>query len=598
MSTPPTASNSTSDTADPLQRGFEFLENRHFKDAVAFFVPLVSHRPGDVRIRMALGSAYVNLGQFDAAAVNFLKASRVAPEMAEPRLALAMALADGGKLKDGLSVLVQTSSALPDDAAVWSARGGLERKLGRDADAEKSFRQSLALAPDSVDTLNNLAVVVRAQGRIAEAISLYEKALANAPDTALLHANLGNAYDLAGETAKAEHHLRRAVEIDPELRDARHNLAAHLIRAERQDEAIPLLEWVVARDPDRWDSLTNLGVATLAVGHTDDAERYYRKAISLRPDVPETHYDLAWVLLLTGSWQEGWQEYEWRWKLPTFTSRRPSTDLPEWDGADMPGGTLLIYAEQGFGDCIQFARYALLAKRRVSSVVLVCPRPLLRLVRTIPEIDAVAASDEKTLPRADAQVAVMSLPLIFQTTPDTVPYPKAYVPRPVPDSKIRLPNHGGRPRIGIVWAGSPDNKIDRQRNCDVAHFKSLIGSVDADFVSLQVGPRAQDLGDWAHPRLIYNADGNVGDFLDTAGLIAQLDLVVGVDTAVMHLAASMGIPTWVMLPYMPDYRWLLGRSDSPWYKCVRLFRQNEKGVWDQVFTDIIRSLTDWSPAAS
>jgi Flp pilus assembly protein TadD len=463
----------------------------------------------------------------------------------------------------------------------------VERRQGDAAASERSFRKACDLAPGTVEFLNNLAVAVRAQGRLDEAIALYRQALAVDPDNARVHGNLGNALDAAGHTDQAELHLRRALSAAPNDLDAAHNLAAHLIRAERQEEAVPLLECVVAQDPARWDSLTNLGVALLAVGRPRDAEACYRRALDLRPGVPETHYDLAWVLLLTGRWDEGWREYEWRWRLPTFASRRPAGDAPDWDGGSLPNGTLLVYAEQGYGDAIQFVRYAVLAKARVERVIVSCPTPLVRLLATVAGVDHVVP-DTAPPPLADARAAMMSLPRLFTTTPASVPMPAPYVPAPPPS--IPLPARGRR-RIGFVWAGSPTNKIDRQRTCDVAHFTRLIAQVDADFVSLQVGPRARDLDGVTADNLAFRAEGRVGDFLDTAAVVGQLDLVIGVDTAVMHLAAAMGRPTWILLPHMPDYRWLLGRADSPWYSSVRLFRQRAKGDWEQVFSDVVRALT-------
>lgn len=575
-----------------LAAGGALLSNGRAADAVAVLTKAVDIHPADVALRMTLGAALREQRAFEAAAIQFLKASRIAPHLLEPRLALAQSMADAGKVTEALHVIDQSLATMPDGAALWNLKGTLQRRTGDLDGSTRSFRRACGLQPGVVEYLNNLAVAVRAQGQFDEAIALYRRGLAIDPDNARIHANLGNALDTAGRAIEAEPHLRKAVAAAPGDMDAAHNLAAHLIRAERQDEAISLLERVVAGDPARWDALTNLGVALLAVGRASEAEVRYRQALALRPEVPETHYDLAWVLLLTGRWDEGWREFEWRWHLPTFGSRRPGGAAPEWDGAPLPHGTLLVYAEQGFGDTIQFVRYAVLARTRARRVIVSCPRPLVRLLSTIDGVDEVVA-DDMPPPQSDARVAMLSLPLHFGTTPDSVPMVDPYVP--VPPPRVDLPNTGRR-RIGFVWAGSPANKIDRQRTCEVTHFTSLMTTIDGDFVSLQVGPRARDLDSVSFENLVFSADGQVGDFLDTAALIGQLDLVVGVDTAVMHLAAAMGLPTWIVIPFMPDYRWLLTRADSPWYRSVRLFRQRTKGDWHQVFSEVAAALTDWSDA--
>ncbi|MDX2223508.1 MAG: tetratricopeptide repeat protein [Rhodospirillaceae bacterium] len=584
---------SISDAARLLATGAALMDAGRTAEAVSALTGAVVAHPGDAALRMTLGAALRAERQYEAAAIQFLKASRIAPHLAEPRIALAQSMVDAGKPSEALHVVQQSLGAMPDTAALWNLKGALQRRAGDIAGSELSFRRACELAPATAEYLNNLAVAARAGGRLDDAIALYRQALAADPDSARVHGNLGNALDAAGRPDEALPHLRAAVAAAPDDLDAAHNLAVHLIRIECQDEAVPLLRRVVAHDPSRWDSLTNLGVALLAVGRPAEAEACYRRALSLRPGVPETHYDLAWVLLLTGRWYEGWHEYEWRWRLPSFASRPPPGEAQTWDGTPLPEGTLLVYAEQGFGDAIQFVRFARVAKSRVARVVVMCPRPLMRLLSTVPGLDGVVP-DTDPPPPADARAAMMSLPFLFGTTPESVPMAEPYIPVPAPRGV--LPPKA-RPRIGFVWAGSPANKIDRQRTCGVAHFLQLMDRVSADFVSLQIGPRAADLARGAPDRLIFRADGRVEDFMDTAALIGELDLVVGVDTAVLHLAAAMGKPTWILLPFMPDYRWLLNSSESPWYRAVRLFRQREKGEWSQVFDDVSTALTHWLRSA-
>ena len=547
----------------------------------------VSAAPSDVALRIALGAALAATAQHEAAAIQFLKASRLKPAALEPRLLLADALADTGKWSQAIAVLEQTASSFPDESSVWSRKGALERKSNQVEAAARSFAVALRLNPGDADNLNNLGVIARAQGDLVSAIDYYQRSLAARP-SALAYANLGNALDAAGRTAEARECLRAAHTLDPYSIDAAYNLAAHEIRSDAPEEALALLSKVTAQAPERWDAWTNRGVAELAVGRVHDAERSYRRALALKPMLPEAEYDLAWILLLTGRWGEGWTAFESRWRLPRF-AKRPAITAPEWDGADLGDGTLLIYSEQGFGDGLQMIRYAVEARRRAGSVIVLCPPALHRLFATVAGVDRVVTT-EAEVGAVAARVAMMSLPHLFAVE-TTQPPASAYLTRPAAQRFV-LPKKARR-RIGFAWAGSPDNKIDRIRTCDAAHFVRLLSGVDAEIVNLQVGAKAKEFTAAGGRATAFDCDGAVTDFHDTAEIVAQLDLIIAVDTAVVHLAGAMGIPAWVLLPYMPDYRWLLDRADSPWYGSVRLFRQRRRGDWNQVFGDVAAALTKW-----
>lgn len=574
---------------DPLRRetALRLAASGRHAEAAPELTACVEAAPGDLTLRVALGSTLAALGSHEASAIQFLKASRLQPGAFEPRSLLATALTQCGKSRQALDVMKQTVAAFPSLASAWQQKGAIERKLDLLVDAEASYARALALKPEDADTLNNLGVVTRAQGRLADAVTYYRRALQFAPAAALIHANLGNVLDDLGDAPAAERHLRQALTIDPSSLDARYNLAAHLIRDQQPEEAIRLLEEVIAHAPERWDAHTNLGVALLASGKPAEAERAYRRALLLKPTVPETMYDLAWIQLLTGRWAEGWQTFEWRWRLPGFTSRRPDTGAREWDGRPLPDETILLYAEQGFGDSIQMIRFAKTVRARCARVVVLCPPPLARLLASCDGVDQVVTDPKSAGPIA-AQAALMSLPRILGITPDNIPDAAGYLPAPADHpTHLALPTRM-RPRVGIVWAGSPDNKIDRQRTIPAGMFRRLLESFEVDVINLQVGPNSAGYGPSA-----FSCDGKVADFHDTAVVIAQLDLVIGVDTAVMHLAGAMGKPAWLLLPMMPDYRWLLGRTDTPWYGSLRLFRQRQRGDWNQVLGDVATALTGW-----
>lgn len=580
----------TTDQRAIAQAMQDVAEGRN-QPALPILMRAVADAPGDAGLRVALGIALAGERQFDAAAVQFLKASRARPAAIEPRRLLADALANAGKAEAAIDVLTQTARDFIDDPAILIHKGALERAAGRLDAAEMSFATAASLKPDDAEIFNNLGVVARARGRTADAIKHYRQALALGPPSSALLGNIANALDELGDHASAERFLRQALDLDPTAIDARYNLAAHLTRRQYPDEAAPHLRAVVTEAPERWDAWINLGVAELALGDLSAAENAVRRALTLKPDNPEAQYDLAWVLLLSGRWQDGWPMLEARWHLPRFASRRPGTGAPEWDGQPLGEGTLLIYAEQGFGDSIQMIRFAALAKQRCRRVAVLCPEPLRRVVARAPGVDIVVMAADQAAP-ITAQVAMMSLPGLFGVTPETVPSSVGYLtPPPIP-ANLRLPSTGRR-RIGIAWAGSPDNRIDSIRTCDASYFAQLLTGFDVDVVNFQVGRRAGDYASIGGRPPIFSCDGVVRDFDDTAAVVAQLDLIITVDTAVAHLAGALGKPTWMLVPFSPDYRWLMGRPETPWYSSLRLWRQRKRGDWNQVFAELAAALTRW-----
>jgi len=553
--------------------------------ALPFLFTCLQIAPENAVYRTSLGLAFAKLGKIPEAAAQFLDAANRAPHLAEPRIHLARALARMNRRADGLEILTEASRLFPERADVWVAKGQEERAQQRPAEAEHSLRRALALAPRNANILNDVGVVVRAQGRTGDAVEIYREALSIAPNDPLTHGNLGNALTELKDMDAAEEHLRQAVALAPGSVEHRCNLAIFLTREQRPREAVVLFRDVLMRAPAHADAWTNLGVAQLDLGDVADAEASIRKAISVAPQNAEAHYNLAWVLLLTGQWREGWLEYEWRWRMRHFSSKRRAFAAPLWDGGEIKG-TLLLHAEQGFGDTIQFVRYAEAAKARCGRLVVECPKALVRLLKTAAGIDEVIAAGD-TLPAFEAQAPLMSLPRIFGTTPETAPHRVPYLSAPAGPA---LPKTGRR-RIGLVWAGSPDNKIDKRRTMPAALFAPLMEETAADFVSLQVGPKADEAAALPRERLVFACDGRVTDFADTAGVIAQLDLVIGVDTAAIHLAGALDVPVWVLIPKMPDYRWMRGRDDSPWYPAMRLFRQEESGDWAELMWRVRAALT-------
>jgi Flp pilus assembly protein TadD len=540
----------------------------------------VTAAPDNVAYRCSLGMVSLTLGKAEAAALVLLPAANATPMNMDARLLLARALGALKRWQEAHAILVETTTAFPNAVPLWSWRGRAASKIGHLDDAESSWREALKQAPGDPEILNNLGVLLRRRGRLKEAVEAYQIALAAAPDHVVCLSNLGNVLGQLGDETGAEIYLRRAVSLDPKFVDGVYNLGAHLVRIDRPEAAVPYLRRAVAADAKRWDALTNLGVALVALGELAEAEDCYRQALTLNPRNPEAHYDLAWLLLLTGRWTEGWVEYEWRWKMPTFTSRRRDFKQPLWDGRKVDG-TLLLHAEQGLGDAIQFVRYARLAAPLCDRLVIEAPpslAPLFRHAVAAGHLPGEVMGFGDGLPDCVAHAPYMSLPGLFGSTPDNVPAWPAYLSAPEPARPDLVVPNRGRRRIGLVWAGSPDNRIDRQRSMPAEALKDLMAA-DADFVSLQVGPPARQVAALPLERITFKSEGVVKDFADTAAVIAQLDLVIGVDTAVLHLAGALGKPAWMLLPFAPDYRWLAHGETTAWYPSLRLFRQTARGDW-------------------
>lgn len=498
--------------------------------------------------------------------------------------------------------------------------------LGRRDEAEASFRRSLALLPDYAIAHNNLALVLRDQGKWNEAAASFRTAIAHKPDYLDAHLNLGLLLKEAGRWAEAETCLRRVVALRPGFAEAHDvlgvllreqgrlpeaetcfrealrlrpdfphalsNLGAVLQEQGRSGEAIDCYHQATALAPAFPQAHHNLGNALLDTGQVDAAIDRFRHALSLDPGNASIHANLANALLAQGRLTEGWQEYEWRWQIADMAAgRRPFTE-PQWRGEDAAGKTLLIHAEQGLGDTLQFCRYAPLAAARGLRVVLEVQAPLRRLLASLPGVTQIVTQGE-TLPPFDLHCPMLSLPLAFGTTLETIPAATPYLAAdPVQDAHWRgrlaaLPGPGLR--VGVVWAGNPRlhapraAAVNRRRSLDPALLSPLLAVPGAHFISLQKDiPATPPLTDWMT---------EVTDMADTAALIAGLDLVISVDTSVVHLAGALGTPVWMLDRSDPCWRWLRGREDSPWYPGLRLFRQTARGEWGPVITRVAAELT-------
>jgi len=350
------------------------------------------------------------------------------------------------------------------------------------------------------------------------------------------------------------------------------------------EKAAGCFAFAISMRPKSAEILNNIGNVRLYCGDYLGAQEFFLKAMAMNPESAEARQNSAVVSLIMGEFRRGWIGYESRWKCPTFTTKEFPTKKPRWKGQNLEGKTIMLTHEQGFGDSIMFIRYAKMVKDRgAARVRFLGPPELRRLFDGVDGIDEylIANTDEDF----DFHCPLLSLPKVFKTTLETVPSSVPYITRfqrcPVPESPEM--------RVGIAWAGRPEHGKDRWRSITAKHFTPLMDLDKIAWVSLQVGAKASMVSDL--PKVI-DLSSTLRDFTDTAGAIAHLDLIISIDTALVHLAGAMAKPVWMLTPYNPDWRWMLNRTDSPWYPTMRLFRQPKQDDWDSVFADVRNALLD------
>lgn len=468
------------------------------------------------------------------------------------------------------------------------------RAAGRRSEAEVIYRRILAGHPNHPDALHNLGVLALDARDYAAALGLIGRAVELRPEEANFHCNFGIALRAVGRIEEAVGAYRRAVSLNANDPSIWLNLGNALSQIDQFPQAIEAYRSAIQLNPEYCDAPLNLGNTFHQMGEFDQALASYRRAIALKPDLAAAHYGLATILLLRGDFAAGWLEHESRWNIPGWGLQRPNFPVPMWDGSDLKGRRILIYAEQGLGDAIMFVRYAaLVAARGAAKVIVACPPPLKRLFAALPSVDAVI-TDGDPMPQFDVHCPLMTLPLVFNTTLETIPAPARYLnadPALAWQWKERIETEAvsGR-KVGLVWAGRPQYLRDRARSMALSVLEPLAGIPDVHYFSLQKGQAAEQSASPPSGMKWTDWTSRLNDFADTAALVENLDLVIAVDTSVAHLAAAMGKPAWLLLPFVPDWRWLLSRPDSSWYPTVQLFRQSKAGDWTTVIHQVADSL--------
>jgi len=495
-----------------------------------------------------------------------------------------------GRLHEAQQHYQQILAEQPEHAGALHFLGLLAYQAGQTDVAVDLIQRAIALNPNWPQAQVNLGSVLQAKGQWDEAIAAFGRGIALQPNYAIAYYNLGNAWQAKGCLDEAIAAFRHAIALKPDYHEAYSNLGIALSDSGCLDQAVAACRQAIALNPGYALAYNNLGIALQNQGHLDQAITTFRQAIALQPNVADAHLSLAVALLGHGELTEGWAEYEWRWQS-RHSPVRPNYVQPQWDGGALQGRTLLLHAEQGFGDTLQFIRYLPLVAARGGRVIVECPPELLRLLQPMAPTIAFVARGQ-VVGDFDWRCSLMSLPQVLGTTPTTIPHDVPYLHAHAADTEIwrkRLAAPSALLKVGLAWAGSRAHKNDRHRSLPLASLAPLAQVSGVRFYSLQKGASATEATPPPGMELI-DMSPELQDFADTAGLIANLDLVIAVDTAVAHLAGAMGKPVWTLLPFNPDWRWLREREDSPWYPTMRLFRQPAIGDWDSVIQQVSKAL--------
>lgn len=472
-------------------------------------------------------------------------------------------------------------------------------RAGRWEEAEQRYRWVLSIQPDHSDAWHLLGLMAVQLNQPEPAIELASRAVAIHPGIAGYRDTLGRALAGVGRFDDAIAEFNQALSIDPNHVQAHLNLGNTLMSADRFAEALPHLKLAATALPDSALAQNNYGNCLCELGEVEHAIDIYRAAMKAASDEPTIHYNLATSLLMTGAFEEGFTEYQWRWKVPALGFMHPPftqpalASLPALDPAHLAGKTILLHSEQGHGDTIQFIRYAPLLARLGARVLFSGPPPILRLVQSIQGIECVFEPDHVTS-EFDLHCPLLDLPLAFKSSPATIPQDVPYL-HPDSNNTDRFRDRIARDSInvGLIWAGRPEHLNDRQRSIRLDHLAALGQLPNVRLHSLQLGPASEEAKSPPQGMHLIDWSGELHDFADTAAVMSLLDVIVSVDTAPAHLAGALGKPLFLLLPFRPDWRWMLQRSDSPWYPTATLFRQPTRGDWTTPIHALTETLARW-----
>ncbi|MBD1827796.1 tetratricopeptide repeat protein [Microcoleus vaginatus GB1-A2] len=573
---------------DSLKIAWEHHQAGRLLEAENLYRQIVEMQPESANVLCLLGIAARQQGKIAEAIDFYEQAIAQNPDFVEAHLNKANVLLDVREYERAIASYEQVIKISPNSALAYNNLGWIKQQLGDIKSAILYYQNALRFDPNLYETAHNLAHLFKQTNQFNEAVACYLHALKINPNLTYSLMGLGTVLQQQGKLAEAFNCYQQALQLEPNNPEAHNNVGAFYHEQGNAKAAISHYRQALNLKPDFVDAINNLGHALVDLGEFQEAFSCHSRALELQPDNATAHLELALTLLLFGDFQRGFAEYEWRWRTPQLSPRQ--FKQPVWDGSDLQGKTILLHVEQGFGDSIQFIRYAPILRSRGAKVMVACYPELMRLFATVAGIEYLSVSFEG-LPEFDVHAPLMSLPRIVGTTLETIPANVPYLAPPA-ECKFAL-SSDAKLKVGIVWTGNPQRRKDNQRSCSLSDFIRFLDVPGIAFYSLQKNLSESDRT-LLNQRLVPDLSPHLSDFADTASAISQLDLVISVDTAVAHLAGALGKPVWVLLSFAPDWRWLLQREDNPWYPTARLFRQSQPESWQELFEDVQAALSSFA----
>jgi tetratricopeptide (TPR) repeat protein len=576
-----------------FNRALPLHQSGRLQEAAALYGQVLSLEPANFDALHLLGVIHIDTGRPDHGAALISRAIAGDPNVAAAYSNLGKALNDLGRHGEALANCDVAIRLEPNFADAHNNRGLALYGLARAADAAVAFGKAIALAPGFAQAHRNRGMALQAMGRPKDALASYDRAIALGEDLVALHLNRGLALRDLDRQEEALESFDLAIGRQPDVTEAHHHRGLALADLGHPEGALASFDAAIALNPSA--AVTHYSRAEVLdeLMRPEESMASYDRAIALKPDFASALWNRSLKLLQAGRFEAGWRDYEWR-KAKWDPRTRDFAPERLWSGqADVNGKTIFVYSEQGFGDTLQFCRYVKLLEEKGASPVLAVQAPLSSLLQQL--TPATPMLDEGAMaPRFDLHISMLSLPLAFGTTLQTIPAPPWYL-RADPDRRARMESRLGpkvRPRVGLAWSGNPTHRRTYDRSIPLAHLRPLLAG-DIDWICLQKELRAADAETLKDVGRIGFQGDALADFGETAALVDAMDLVITIDTSIAHLAGAMGRPVWILLPLNADWRWFLDRSDSPWYPSARLFRQRTLGDWRPVIEAVAAELQDY-----
>ena len=574
-------------------RAIALHELKRFDEAVLSCNQAIALKPHFAEAYSNRGNALRELKRCDEALLSYDQALALKPNFVEAHFNYGALLQELKRLDEALIRFEKAIALKPDHSKAYFNRGAIQQELKRWDEALISFDAVLALRPNDADAYSNRGAILHQLKRFEESLASYSQVVHLKPNDAEAYSNQGV---LLQELKRGEEALERyakALALKPDYAEVLSNQALTLQDLNRLDEALMSCDQAISIKPDFAQAYSNRGNVLKDLQRLDEARSDYDQAIALNPDYAEAYFNKSLIEIVTGNFSEGWSLHEWRIKEQKKKAFYYNFHSLAWRGQEsIQGKRVFIHHEQGLGDSIQFCRYIAMVKSLGASIILEVPKPLVSFISSM-ACEMQVISNGMPIPEFDAFCPIMSLPYAFKTSIDTIPFHTPYL-FPDKEKVKRWQNKLGEsnmPRVGLVWSGNHDHKNDHNRS---VRLEDLLTCIDLpiEWHSLQKEYRLHEIELLNQHPEIHQHQNDLTDFSDTAALIACMDLVISVDTSVAHAAGAIGKPVWILLPFIPDYRWLLDREDSPWYPNAKLFRQNENRSWADVIHRVKQNLAE------